>query len=289
MRDAPRSPALQAAYAFCRSRVSHYENFPVGSVLFPRSIRDHFNAVYCFARTADDFADEGVLDPAERLRRLDAFDSELARAANGTSNDPAFIALGDTMTRFEIPVDPFRKLLSAFRQDVTTQRYERFEDVLDYCTRSANPVGEIVLRLFRQYNAHTAPASDAVCTALQLANFWQDVGADFAKGRIYLPQEDMLRFGVDESIVVRNSPTAEFRAMIKFQVDRTEGLFGEGAQLVPLLHGRLRREIAAVVGSGRAVLDLIKRHDFDVLTKSNRLSTLAKGWILVRGIVWPFA
>ena len=128
-----------------------------------------------------------------------------------------------------------------------------------------------------------------MCTALQLANFWQDVRADFEKGRIYIPQEDLRRFGVDESTIAHNHPTPEFRALIRFQAERTDILFDKGAQLVPLLHGRLRREIAAVVGSGRAVLDQIKRHDFDVLTKSNRLSALAKGWILVRSVVLPFA
>jgi len=284
-----RSPQLAAAYDFCRSRASHYENFPVGSILFPASIRDHFSAVYCFARAADDFADEGTLDPAERLRLLDNFERELDRVESGRGIDPVFTALADTMLRFEIPVDPFRKLLSAFRQDVNTKRYERFTDVLDYCSRSANPVGEIVLRLFRQYNNDTASPSDAICTALQLANFWQDVAADVRKGRIYIPLEDLTRFAIDESAIHANIPTPVFRALMKFEVERTGALFDKGEKLIGLLHGRLRREIAAVSGSGRAVLGCITANDFDVFTKSNRLSTMKKGWILIRAALLPFA
>lgn len=287
MSDAPRSHAVDATYAHCRMLARHYENFPVGSVLFPRHLRDHFNAVYAFARAADDMADEGNVAPEERLRRLDAWEHELDAAARGSSHEPVFVALGDTMARLHIPADPFRKLLSAFRQDVSTVRYETFADVLDYCSRSADPVGEIVLRLFGMYNAHTAPLSDCMCTALQLANFWQDVAVDYAKGRIYIPLEDMARFGVDEATLRQRPATAAFRRLMAFEVDRTAALFDRSAALIPVLHGRLRVEIAWILASGRQVLTTIRGNDFDVLTKSNRLSGLTRAWLLCRALITP--
>ncbi|HET7153091.1 MAG TPA: squalene synthase HpnC [Candidatus Kapabacteria bacterium] len=263
----------QEAFAYCKDLAKHYENFPVGSLIFPARLRDHFFSIYAFSRGADDIADEGNISSEERLRKLDEWDALLIEACdNGTSSHPVFIALAQTIRQFSLKKEIFQRLLSAFRQDVTVKRYETFGDVLNYCESSANPVGELVLSLFNQCNAETLPNSDKICTALQLANFWQDVAVDHEKGRIYLPVEDLTRFNVPEEDIAGKRFTPAFRDLLAFEVDRTSRLFQEGEKLIPMLKGRLKTEIQWVVNDGKSVLKKITSNDFDVLRKSNRLT-----------------
>ena len=187
-------PQVSAAYEHCENLArTHYENFPVASVLVPARMRRHIAAVYAFARTADDFADEPSRPADVRLQLLDDWHARLRRSVGEAPPpaDPIFVALRDTMERCALPVDLFEDLLSAFRQDVTVRRYETWDDVLDYCRRSANPVGRLVLRIAGVRSDSADRASDAVCSALQLANFWQDFGADWRNGRLYVPAEDL--------------------------------------------------------------------------------------------------
>ncbi|HMY76522.1 MAG TPA: squalene synthase HpnC, partial [Blastocatellia bacterium] len=193
--------SLEAAYAYCRQMAeSHYENFPVGSVLIPSQLRKHVYSIYAFARTADDFADEGYetsgLTETQRLAALDDWQQKLDRCFAGDADHPVFIALAATVKDLNLPKKLLADLLSAFKQDVTKRRYADFDEVLDYCTRSANPVGRLILLLFGYRDERLHQLSDHICTALQLANFWQDVAVDIQKDRVYLPEDDMARFGV---------------------------------------------------------------------------------------------
>ena len=263
------------AFSYCKTMASHYENFPVGSLLFPAKLRDHFFSIYAFSRGADDIADEGSLSQEERLQKLNEWDAHLQEVYDKrTSEHPVFIALADTIQRFSLKKETFQRLLSAFRQDVTIKRYETFENVLNYCERSANPVGELVLSLFNQCDPKTLFYSDKICTALQLANFWQDVTADYEKGRVYIPHEDLSKFNVGEEDIAKKLYTVNFRDLLAFEVNRTSALFEEGEHLIPLLKGRLKTEIQWVVNSGKCVLKKITLNDFDVLRKNNRLTAV---------------
>ncbi len=265
--------SLQHAYDECKRIATHHENFPVGSILFPRRLRNHFFSVYAFSRVADDIADEGDIAAEERLRQLDDWGALLREAyTSATLNHPVFIALADTIRTFHLPVELFENLLSAFRQDITAKRYTTFADVLDYCTRSANPIGRLVLSLFDVCTPERAILSDAICTALQLTNFWQDVCADYAKGRIYIPREDMREFNLRDEDIAGKIFSPAFHDCMAFQVERTTELFREGARLIPLLNGRLRLEIQWVINGGNAALRKIKENEFDVLRKSNNLT-----------------
>src|SRR5215831_12399444 len=194
---------VDEAYAYCeRLARSHYENFPVGSILVPKRLRKHVYSVYAFARVADDFADEGYetgeLTEAQRLAALDDWERKLEDCYRGRADHPVFVALAETVKELRLPIQLFTGLLSAFKQDVVKRRYADFEEVLDYCSRSANPVGRLILLLFDYREEGLAELSDCVCTGLQLANFWQDVEVDIRKDRVYLPQNEMARFGVSD-------------------------------------------------------------------------------------------
>lgn len=276
----------EKAFAYCKAQAAHYENFPVGSLLFPAKLRDHFFSIYAFSRGADDIADEGNLSQEERLKKLDEWGTLLQEVySKGASQHPVFIALADTIERFSLKRETFERLLSAFRQDVTVKRYPTFGDVLNYCERSANPVGELVLSLFGQCDSTTLPYSDKICTALQLANFWQDVAVDYEKGRIYIPLEDLTKFNVHEEDIAKKLYTVDFRGLLSFEVDRTSALFKEGENLIPLLKGRLKTEIQWVVNDGKSVLKKITLNDFDVLRKNNRLTAVDHIFNLAKALV----
>jgi len=269
--------ALAAAYAECAARArSHYENFPIGSWLLPRRLRDDLAAVYAFARLGDDVADEGDASPAERLERLAEIDAQLVACAADPAGarDPVFLALGHTIARHALPVGPFRDLLAAFRRDAAgdTHRFATFDDVLAYCRHSANPVGRIVLGLFGHRDAERAARSDDVCTALQLTNFWQDVRGDLEqRGRVYVPDEDLDRFpGARDALATRRTNPA-FRDCLAFQVERTRARFTSGLALADMVDGRLRREVRLFAHGGLAILDRIVAHDYDVLAARPRL------------------
>jgi squalene synthase HpnC len=264
---------------------AHYENFPVASWLVPAPLRPHVCAVYAFARRADDFADEARF-AGRRLARLAAWERQLEAAVAGEPvRNPVFVALADTIRAHDLPAAPFHDLLSAFRQDVTTARYPSHKALLDYCRRSADPVGRLVLMLFGHRDERLFVWSDAICTALQLTNFWQDVAVDAAKGRIYLPADDMARFGVTAEDIDSGVATEGFRELIAFQVARTRALFLKGAPLCDRLEGRLAMEIKAVWLGGMGLLDAIERAGCDVLRRRPVHGRLARARLLRDAVV----
>ena len=243
----------------------HYENFPVASRLLPRATRAAVLAIYRFARGADDLADEGDATPAERLAALDRYGAALdAIAAGATPSVPPFAELAAAIRAHDLPLPPFHDLLSAFRQDVVKTRYETFADLADYACRSANPVGRLLLRLWRADTPANLAASDAICSALQYANFWQDVGIDWAKGRVYLPQEDLARYGVTEDAIAHADVDARFRDLMAFETGRTRALLESGRPLLGGLPWRARLEIGGVLAGGHRVLDRIDAVGGDV-------------------------
>lgn len=274
--------SIDEAYAACEKRArEHYENFPVASLLLPKGKRRHVAAIYAFAREADDFADEARHE-GRRLELLAAWRANLERAARGEAEDPIFIALADTIARHHLPVALLHDLISAFEQDVRVSSYETFPDVLDYCRLSANPVGRLVLQLF----GHTGPAlleqSDAICTALQLTNFWQDVAVDRDKGRCYIPQEDMRGFACDEAVLRDGRVTPAFAALMRFEMERTRGLFRRGSRLPKQVGGRLGFELRLVILGGMRVLDKIERAGCDVFNRRPELRASDWGRLVLR-------
>jgi squalene synthase HpnC len=254
------------AFAVCEAIArEHYENFPVASLLIPSSSRRFIAAVYAFARTADDFADEAVRLPEERLRLLEEWGEKLRACYRGDADHPVFVALRATVRATALPEDLLHRLLRAFRRDVLGGRFETFEELLGYCGDSADPVGRIVLHLFGAATGETEGLSDSICTALQLANFWQDVAVDFARGRVYVPLEDFRRFGYTEDGLAQGVADDRFRALLRFEVERTKGLFRAGAPLLERTGGRLRMELAATLRGGRAILEAIERRGYDTL------------------------
>lgn len=277
---------LDAAYRICRQiATAHYENFTVGSWLLPRRMRNPIAAIYAFARTADDFADEGEVPAAERLARLAVWQEHLEACYAGRSTDPVFIALADTVARFEIPIVPFRRLLEAFRQDVAFQPLETFAELRAYCRLSADPVGHLVLALFGYRDAERRVLADQICTGLQLANFWQDVSVDAAKGRIYVPIEDLRQFGCSAADITRGEPTEALRALLRFEVERARALLRDGLALAGTVERRLAREVRLFAGGGLAILDAIEAQGYDVFTSRPTVSRQRKVHLLLHSLV----
>lgn len=261
--------------------VGHYENFPVASLLVPARYRGAVIAIYRFARAADDIADEGEAPAAARHHALDAFSRGLDAIARGDRPaEPPFAALADAVREHGLPIGLLRDLLSAFGQDVDVTRYATFVDVLDYCRRSANPIGRLLLAMYRVDDAQALAESDAICTALQLANFWQDVAIDWRKGtRLYLPLEDLARFGVPLSQIATGVCDARFSQLMAFQTARTRALFDAGRPLVRRLPWRLGLELAAVIAGGLRVLERIDAVRGDVF--SHRPVLGKRDWALL--------
>jgi phytoene synthase len=286
------SPELAGAYAYCeRLARSHYENFPVASRLLPARMRPHVAAVYAFARLADDMADEGDRPAADRLADLDAWDSCLNAAAlgavqRGEPHAEVFLALRHTIDECRLPVELLHDLISAFRQDVTTTRYATWDEVMDYCRRSANPVGRLVLRIAGYDRPELDAASDAVCTALQLTNFWQDLEIDWAKGRLYVPASVCLAAGADEDDLTARRLTPAWRAALSDVAGRTRELFRRGAPVCDGVTGRLRWELRATWLGGTRILDKLEAADFDVFAKRPTLTGADVPVILWRTISW---
>ena len=293
---------LQAAYAACeRDCRAHYENFPVASLLLPRRMRPHVAALYAFARAADDFADEGDRTVEERYRLLDGWRGRLLEAVAGTTStiqrspergEPAhsreiFMALGVTIRRLQLPSVLLEDLLSAFRQDVTVSRYATWPALFDYCRRSANPIGRLVLRIGGYADNDLDRCSDAICTALQLTNFWQDVKGDWRRGRIYLPGEEMQAHGADETALVGENLTPGWREAIASAVSRTRALFDDGKPLCDRLHGRLRYEIRMTWLGGTRILDRIEAANYDVLNRRPTLGARDLPWLVAAALGWP--
>ncbi len=278
------APTPAEALAYCKRLArSHYENFHVVTRFLPARLRPHFHAIYAYCRIADDLGDE-VPDREVALALLDLWGSELDACYRGRARHPVFVALAETIRVCSIPKEPFADLLTAFRQDQTMTRYETMQELLGYCHYSANPVGRLVLYACGEVSEENFRLSDATCTALQLANFWQDVRVDFEKGRVYLPQEDMRRFGVSDETIARGTATPEFRALLKQEVEFARELFEDGLPLI----GRVPRELAIDIDlfgrGGLAILRAIERQDFDVLRARPALSKRSKLALALRAI-----
>ncbi len=278
------APTLDEARAYCRRLAeSHYENFHVATWFLPEPLRPHFYAIYAYCRISDDLGDE-VPDHAAALALLNLWGRELDACYEGRSRHPVFVALAETVRACAIPKELFADLLTAFRQDQTVTRYETMEDVLGYCRYSANPVGRLVLYVCDEVNEQNFRLSDCTCSALQLANFWQDVRVDFAKGRVYLPQADMRRYGVSDAIIAQGVTTRDFRAFLKCEVDYTRSLFAKGLPLI----GRVRRSLAVDLDlfsrGGLEILRAIERRDFDVLSGRPVIAKGAKVALALRAV-----
>jgi squalene synthase HpnC len=245
--------------------VDHYENFPVASVLVPRRLRPAVAAIYWFARTADDLADEGDVPPGERLEHLNQFRDALRRlGTGGDATDPIFARLGEAIRTYGLPLRPFHDLLDAFSQDVVKHRYANFDEVLEYCRRSANPIGTLMLHLVDRASPQNLRWSDAICSGLQLANFWQDIALDWRKGRVYLPQDSLVRFGVTEAQIAAARADPAWQNLLAFEVARARTMLISGAPLARAVGGRFGFELRLVIEGGSRILRRIDRVRGDV-------------------------
>jgi squalene synthase HpnC len=263
----------------------HYENFPVASWFVPSWTRPHFYSIYAYCRGVDDLGDEAAGD---RLALIDQWEDELRRCYDGRPQHPTFVALQETIRRFDIPPEPFLRLIQANRMDQQAGRYRTYADLLLYCQHSANPVGHLVLYVFGYRDQQRQHLADATCTALQLANFWQDIWRDWEMDRIYIPLEDMKRFGYSEEQLARRLHNDDFRRLIASEVKRTRQLFAQGLGLIDKVDGRLRLDLKLFSLGGLAVLDAIEAIDYDVLHRRPALSKVRKAGLLLRGLrPWP--
>ena len=265
---------------------AHYENFPVASPLLPPELRAPVRVIYAFARSADDLADEGDASASERIAALNAYERELDHIDAGRPNNgDLFQQLALTLKEHHLNTQLSRVLLSAFRQDVVQTRYASFDELLDYCSRSANPVGRIILALSDQYSPDMLEQSDAICTALQLINFWQDVAIDSEKSRIYIPQEDLANFNVSEQSIAEGKADHRWRALMQFQVARARSLMIKGAPLASQVGGRLGWELRFIVHGGLRILEKIEAVNYDVFQRRptiKKYDWLLLGWRAVR-------
>ena len=260
--------------------VDHYENFPVASLLLPRHLRQPIEVIYHFARSADDIADEGHASDNERLAALDAYRSELDRIERGERvTAPLFTRLAEVIDEWRLPVVLFRDLLDAFAQDVVKKRYADYAEVLDYCRRSANPVGRLLVHLADRASEENLRHSDATCTALQLINFWQDIAIDWKKDRVYLPQADLQHFAIRETQIAEHRWTPEWEALLAFQTQRARELMHSGAPLVHQLPGRMGWEIRFTVQGGLRILEKIDRVRGDVFRHRPQLKPA--DWLII--------
>jgi squalene synthase HpnC len=275
-------PTLDEARAYCRRlATTHYENFHVASWFLPARLRPHFHSIYAYCRIADDLGDE-VGNREQSLALLDLWGRELDACYQGEARHPVFVALAETVRACDIPKQPFADLLVAFRQDQNVLRYPSMDDVLEYCRYSANPVGRLVLYACGYRTPEMFLLSDFTCTALQLANFWQDISSDYERGRIYLPLDDMQKHGVDEATIDRREPTPAFRELVRHEVDYARQLFTNGLPLIDMVDRELALDLDLFSRGGLEILHAIERRHYDVLTmrpvisKSRKLGLLAR-------------
>ena len=276
------APSLPEAYAYCeRLARTHYENFSVATWFLPKRLRQQFFNVYAYCRISDDLGDE-TGDTAASLQLLDEWETELNACYAGSPRHPVFVALAGTVREFDIPKHEFSDLLRAFRQDQKVTRYESFDDLLGYCRYSANPVGHLVLYLCGYRDSERQQLSDYTCTALQLANFWQDVSPDFQKGRIYLPLESLRKFGVSEANLAAKQNTPQFIEMMRFEVQRARDWFSRGLPLISKVSRELAIDIELFSRGGQEILNAIERQGYAVLgnrpaiSKSRKLALVAR-------------
>jgi squalene synthase HpnC len=278
--------SVDDAYAHCEARVkAHYENFPVG-LFVPRKKRRYVYALYAFARIADDFADEPIYEGV-RQEKIDQWEALLHAAYRGEAEGPVFVALRDTVQALAVPKGLLLDLLSAFRQDTEKRRYESWEELLDYCRRSANPVGRLVLLVFEQDDPALPAFSDAICTGLQLANHWQDAAIDYARDRIYVPEDLMRRHGVGTWDFSTGRVTDGFRGLMAELIGRTRKLFEEGRPLCDRVGRELRFEMRLTWLGGMSILDRIEAVGADIFTRRPKHSALDKAALAWRAWRWP--
>jgi squalene synthase HpnC len=278
------APTLGEARAWCkRLAESHYENFHVASWFLPKALRPHFHSIYAYCRVSDDLGDE-VGSTAQALALLELWGHELDACYEGRARHPVFVALSETIHACSIPKEPFADLLTAFRQDQTVTRYGTMNEVLAYCRYSANPVGRLVLYACDEVNDENFRLSDATCSALQLANFWQDVRVDFGKGRVYLPQDDMQRFGVSDETIAAKVATPEFRALMRYEVDYARSLFEQGLALIGKVDRHLALDLDLFSRGGLEILRAIEQYDYDVLSARPAISKRTKLGLALRAL-----
>ena len=267
------------AFAGCEHLAkTHYENFSVGTRLIPSDLRKHFYSVYAFCRGVDDLGDEATGD---RFELLNEWERQLSLCYDGTPVHPYFVALQETIRLFDIPRDPFDRLIEANRRDQHVLKHPDYQELLDYCEHSANPVGHLVLYIFGYQDPELHALANNTCTALQFANFWQDVFRDFEMGRIYLPADEMEEFGVTEEMIRERRATPAFRRLMRAQVDRTRELFIKGYELIHRVDGTAKIDIALFTAGGLSVLRAIEKQDYDVLTKRPKISKFTRLRLLV--------
>jgi squalene synthase HpnC len=278
------APTLDEARAYCkRLAESHYENFHVATWFLPKALRPHFHAIYAYCRISDDLGDE-VGDTAQALALLELWGSELDACYEGSARHPVFVALAETIRECSIPKEPFADLLTAFRQDQTVTRYATMEDVLAYCRYSANPVGRLVLYACGEASEENFRLSDATCSALQLANFWQDVRKDYAKGRIYIPKKDMDFYRISENYIAEGIVTPEFRRLMHCEVDYARGLFEEGLPLIGMVNRDLALDLDLFSRGGLEILRAIEERDYDVLSARPAISKSTKVKLALKAV-----
>ncbi|MCL6464679.1 MAG: squalene synthase HpnC [Bacillota bacterium] len=283
-----RTPTLEEARMYCqRLAESHYENFHVASWFLPRRLRPHFHSIYAYCRISDDLGDE-VGNSQQSLALLDLWQQELDACYRGEARHPVFVALAETIRACNIPKDPFADLLVAFRQDQTITRFRTMEDVLGYCRYSANPVGHLVLYVCGYRDAERFRLSDYTCSALQLANFWQDVTVDYGKGRIYLPQADMERFGVEEAVIADRNFTPQFRELMRYEVQYARQMFERGLPLIQMVDHELALDLDLFSRGGLEILHAIEQQDYNVLRARPVISKTRKAALLLRALSSKF-
>jgi len=285
------APTLEEARAWCRRLAeTHYENFHVASWFLPKALRPHFHSIYAYCRVSDDLGDE-VGSTASALALLDLWGRELDACYEGRARHPVFVALKETIDACSIPKEPFADLLTAFRQDQTVTRYATMDEVLGYCRYSANPVGRLVLYACGEVSEENFGLSDATCSALQLANFWQDVCVDWKKNRVYLPQNDMRKYGVSDETIAAGVTTPEFRALLRHEVDYARSLFEQGLPLIGMVNRDLALDLDLFSRGGLEILRAIERRDYDVLSARPAISKRTKFSLALRalsGKAFPF-
>jgi squalene synthase HpnC len=281
--DPPPGPwTVERAYGYCEEFArAHTESFPVASRLVPAEIRPHLIALYAFARSADDFADEPQYE-GRRVEALDRWEDELGRCCHGEASHPVFVALADTIDKRDLPIPPLEDMLSAFRMDLDVRRYATFPALRGYTARSADPVGRLLLALFGYREPELVRYADELSTALQLTNFWQDVAADAARDHVYLPAEDLHFFGVTEADVKALKPTPALRDLLRFEVARTRSLYERGRPLLDKLGNDLRLELTLIWLIGTTILDKIEDADFDVFQHRPSIRRRDKAMIMAR-------
>jgi squalene synthase HpnC len=279
-----RTPTLAEAQQYCRELAeSHYENFHVASWFLPKRLRPHFHSIYAYCRISDDLGDE-VASPAHALALLDVWQQQLDNCYRGQAKHPVFVALRETIRICDIPKEPFADLLTAFRQDQTVTRYASMQDVLQYCRYSANPVGRLVLYACGYCDAERFALSDETCSALQLANFWQDVREDYARGRIYLPLDAMRAAGVDEMTIANGQATQAFRTLLRDQVAYTRTMFARGAKLIGMVDRELAVDLDLFTRGGLEILRAIEARQYDVLSARPAISKPRKAMLLLHAL-----